>query len=120
MMDAYTFAFWNAAAVALVLVLQRRLIFSWSAIGVFVLTNLVIIQIGVLGISLFREYAQLQYSTFNLGRLTDEDLKLAIILNVWGAGIVLASYQLTHSALSNGNILRKRPNLLALDPQIDQ
>jgi len=119
-MDAYTFALWTAAAVVLVLVVQRRLIFSWSAIGVFLIMNLVIIQIGVLGISIFREYAELRFSTFNLGLLTDEDLKLTIILNVWGAGIVLASYQLTHFALSGGNVLRKRSNLLALDPQIDR
>src|SRR5437667_10997931 len=114
-MDAYTFALWTAAAVVLVLVVQRRLIFSWSAIGVFLIMNLVIIQIGVLGMSIFREYAELRFSTFNLGLLTDEDLKLTIILNVWGAGIVLASYQLTHFALSGGNVLRKRSNLLALD-----
>src|SRR6266850_4120728 len=119
-MDAYTFALWNVAAVVLVLIVQRRLIFSWSAIGVFLIVNLVIIQIGVLGIPLVREFAELRFATFNLGRLTDEDFKLAIVLNVWGAGLVLGAYQLTHFALNGGKILLTGPNHLALDRRIDQ
>ena len=51
--------------------------------------------------------------------MTDADLKLAIILTVWGAGIVLASYQLTSLALNGGHVVRKGPNLLAFDPQTD-
>ena len=119
MIDASTFAVGNALAVALVLAVQRRLIFSWSAIGVFLVANLLILQVGVLAITMFREYAELTFATFNLQLVTDADLKLAIILTVWGAGIVLASYQLTSLALNGGHVVRKGPNLLALDPRTD-
>jgi hypothetical protein len=113
-MDASTFALVNAIAVALIVVAQRRLIFSWSAIGVFCVANLAILQVGVFGIALFREYAELTFATFNLSLASDADLKLAIVLVVWGAGIVLASYQLTHFALSGGRVVTAGPNLLAL------
>ncbi len=119
-MDAFTFACLNAAAVALVLVAYRRLIFSWSAIGAFILANLVFVQIGVLSIPVFSDLAALRFSTYKLGLLTDDDLKLTIILNVWGAGIVLAAYQMTHFAFTGGRFLRKGPNLLDLDPSIDR
>jgi len=114
LMDAYTFACWNALVVAVVLTAQRRLVFSWSAIGVFLVANLVILQVGVLGVPLFREYAELTFATFNLGMVTESDYKLAIVLTVWGAGVVLASYQLTHVALNGGRPMRTGPNLLAL------
>ncbi len=119
-MDAFTFACLNAAAVALVLIAYRRLIFSWSALGVFTLANLVFVQIGVLSIPVFSDLVSVRFSTYKLGLLTDDDLKLTIILNVWGAGIVLAAYQMTHFAFDGERFLRKGPNLLNLDPSIDR
>ena len=116
-MDAYTFALLNVAGLALVLLAQRRVVFSWSAIGAFLITNVLIVQVGLLGIALFRDFAELTFSVFNLELVTDADLELAIVLNVWGAGIVLAAYHLTHIALSGGRVLRRAPNLLALDFQ---
>ena len=78
------------------------------------------VLIGVLSIPLFADLAAWRFSMYKLGLLTDDDLKRTIILNVWGAGLVLGAYHMTHLMFKGGCVLRKGPNLLGLDPSIDQ
>lgn len=114
MTDLQTFAVANAAILCFVFVFQRRVIFTWSAIGVFMVTQVLIVQMGLLALPFLWELAAGAFS-LNLNLLGEEAVRLAIVLNVWGTLIVLASYHLTHVILCRGRILLRAPDLLRME-----
>jgi hypothetical protein len=111
-MDANSLSLLSCFAVVACLFVQRRVIFSWSTIGVFCTTNLVIIVSGSLLLPFVLPMAQARFSVYDWSLITDEDLKWVIVLNVGGVGLTLLFYQLAHYVRTGGTLVRRAPNLL--------
>jgi len=111
--DLQVFTVVHAAMLCAVFVWRRRIIFTWSAIGVFMITQTVIVQIGLLALPFLWELAAGAFS-LNLDLVDEAAVRLAIVLNVWGTMIVLATYHVTHVLLGRGHIPRRAPDLLVL------
>ncbi|HYS52863.1 MAG TPA: hypothetical protein VER58_03735 [Thermoanaerobaculia bacterium] len=109
-MDARFIAAVAAVSVLVVAVWQRRLLFSFSCIGAFFITNVIIVLTGVISHPFFP--TAVDYSGVDLSLFVDSTVAKAIVLNAGGAlGIVLV-YQLTHLIIV-GRFVTRRPNVLA-------
>ena len=115
-MDAKSLSLLSCLAVVVCLFVQRRVIFSWSIIGVFFITNLVIIVSGSLLLPFILPMAQYQFSVYDWSLITDEDLQWTIILNAGGVVLVLLFYQLSHFISKRGTFVNRAPNLLLSIP----
>src|SRR5262245_42696178 len=115
-MDTKSLSLLGFLTVVTCLFVQRRVIFSWSTIGVFFITNLIIVVSGSLLLPFVRPMAEYQFSTYDWSQITDEDVKWAIILNVGGAGLILLFYQLSQYVRTGGTLVRRAPNLLLSTP----
>jgi len=111
-MDAKSLSLLSCIILTAVLFVQRRVVFSWSTIGVFCTTNIVIIVLGSLSLPFVLPTAQYLFPAFDWSCITDEDLKWTIILNVGGAGLILLFYQLSHYIYTGGTLTKRAPNLL--------
>jgi hypothetical protein len=111
--DLQVFAVGHAAILCAVFVWRRRVILTWSAIGVFMITQALIVQMGLLALPFLWEFAAGAFS-LNLNLVDEAAVRLAIVLNVWGTFIVLATYHATYALLNRGRIPRRAPDLLIL------
>src|SRR2546429_18221 len=108
-MDAKSLSLLSCLIVVAVLFVQRRVVFSWSTIGVFCTTNLIIIVPGTLLLPFVLPIAQYWFPAFDWSLITDEDMKWTIILNVGGAGLILLFYQLSHYVHTGGTLVKRAP-----------
>jgi hypothetical protein len=109
MIDAYLLSIIAAVCLVAFLIAQRRLIFSWSAIGVFWITNLVFVYIGVLVFPWIQHTILGQGVWFpgvNFAMIRDKDIQWAIVLTIGGGMMVLFFYRYAHLLSGTGKVLR--------------
>jgi hypothetical protein len=111
--DARVFSVIASLAVVTILFVQRRVIFSWSAIGTFCMTNLFFVFVGVLALPWVRSSVEVWFPGYAWSLVTDKELKQGIVLTAGGGGLVLLFYQLSHLFFTKGRFIRRAPNLLS-------
>lgn len=113
MINAQQLSIIAAICMVAVLISQRRLLFSWNAIGVFWITNLIFVYIGVLFLpwlhSLFGE--GVWFSGIDFSRITDENIQWSIILTIGGGMAVLIFYKFAHILFGKKIVLGATPSL---------
>lgn len=93
-----------ALALVLVTVSLRRLVFSWSAIGVFFVSNVLLICTGVLLFPWIRRAIEGWFPSYDLAILTEDEVSKAIILSCGGVIATLVAYQVSHGFFHSGRI----------------
>lgn len=110
--DGRVYAIGAAAVMALLVVAQRRLIFSPSLLGVYCTATLIFTAIGVLVMPFVRPHLREIFPRLLLQGLTGRDFLYAYIIVVGGLAVVLASYQAAHAISHGGRLCREGPRLV--------
>lgn len=97
----------------------RRLIFSWSCIGVFTLSNFFLVALGVLLFPWIKTEIQDWFPVYDLSVITSSEVSLAIILSCGGILMVLTFYQLSHAFFHAGAFRLVGSNHLEASDQVD-
>ncbi|QMV41719.1 hypothetical protein [Cohnella cholangitidis] len=100
--------------------LQRKVIFSISTIGVFMISNLFLVLCGILMVPWFVDYlgTGIFFSGLAFDKISDNEIMKTMILSSGGIVLVLISYQFTQFIFSRGNFLLKNSNLLRFEFEV--
>ncbi|HOS91889.1 MAG TPA: hypothetical protein PLQ54_01120 [Armatimonadota bacterium] len=110
--DGRAYAMGAAAIMVLLIVAQRRLIFSPSVLGVYCTATLIFTVVGVLVMPFVRPHLRAIFPRLLLQGLTGRDFLYAYIIVVGGLAVVLASYQAAHAISHGGRLCRQGPRLV--------
>ncbi len=80
-------------------VLFRKLIFQWNVFGVFFIASLIFSMTGIMAFPFFKEYFLLNFNSFKLDLITDEEIIKTQSLATMGLLSVLYTYVLTISVV---------------------
>lgn len=116
--DVYAASLLGLGAVLLLLLIARRLVFSWSTIGAFLVSNLAFVTVGVLALPWVRDHLSIWFVRFDMHLVTDAAMVRAILLSVGGVWLAFAGYQVAHLVISQGKILTAGPRLLQAHPDM--
>lgn len=108
-----------ALILGIVLILQRRVLISWSMIGAFFVTNLIFVNIGILLLPWTIPYLPVWLPRLKFSLLSQRDYAIGIVLAIGGVLLVLLFYQISHFVFSRGKLVVKAPNLLAVSRNTD-
>lgn len=109
--DGRGYSIGAALIVAIIIVVQRRVIFSASLIGIFSTGTLIFTIIGLLVMPWMRPYLPIWFPRLHLQGLTGHDYLYADLLMVGGLVLVLASYQASHALSHHGRLCQAGPRL---------
>lgn len=112
MTESQFFSILGCLFVLLTMSLQSGIVFSWSAIGVFYVTNLIFVCTGILIMPWILEQMPLWFPTLNTSLFTQQDFILATVLTVGGGALVLFFYQFSHFIFSGGKLYSRPPCVL--------
>ncbi len=114
MTDSQVISLVISIIIIITVLFQRKIIFSWSLIGIFTISNLIFVLLGVLLLPWITNYIGVLFSGFPLHLFSENDYIYSILLVSGGIYFVLISYHLTYMIFNRGKILMKPVNLLEL------
>jgi hypothetical protein len=118
MADVRMFSLLGLVTLVVTCFLARRIVFSWSTIGVFMLTNTLFVTLGVLSLPWVWNDLNSWFTAFDLQLIRPDAVRSAIVLTVGGPTLALLGYQLTHLIASRGRLMTSAPNLLVTNPTL--
>ena len=121
MNDAKIFSIYATCVVLFVLYVQRRVIFSFSAIAIFWLTHLIFLFFGLLFTPwIFNFLGQsIWFASFNFDMISEENMIKVIVLTVGGGILVLVFYHITNLLFFQKKNWRSVPALIQpFDPHL--
>jgi hypothetical protein len=95
------------------LLIHRRVVFALNTLGVFVMSYLVFVDIGVLALPWVQDSLSMWFPAFRyLHLITESQMVQAMVLVTGGIFLVVLSYMFSHFVSTGGKLLLSGPNLL--------